>query len=107
VPNQRAVLRAATSDGGAARQTMCAQKVERPSGQPTAMKADHHPPKPVMTGDIHPDGRFGTVYKTKHAIKADAWSPCLAEDKGKAADWTFPWVCGNCTEPKYRSHANC
>jgi len=28
------------------------------------------------------------------------------EDKGKIADWTFPWVCGNCTEPKYKTLVN-
>ena len=22
------------------------------------------------------------------------------------ADWTYPWVCGNCTEPKYKMMSN-
>lgn len=30
----------------------------------------------------------------------------LAEDTGKVADWTFPWVCGNCTEPRYKASEN-
>ena len=42
------------------------------------------------------------VWQTKETIKADAWSPYLPEDKGKIADWTYPWVCGNCTEAKYK-----
>lgn len=106
VPNQRAVLLAETSDSEAVRQPMCEQKVERPSGEPVAMTADDRLLRSMMTGDSHPAGRFGRVYKTKHTIKADAWSPYLAEDKGKVADWTFPWVCGNCTEPKYKAYAN-
>jgi hypothetical protein len=32
--------------------------------------------------------------KTESGIKADGWSPYLAEDKGKVADWTFPWFAG-------------
>ena len=44
--------------------------------------------------------------KARKLIKADAGSPYLAEDKGKSADWTFPWVCGNCTEPKYKAYEN-
>jgi urea transport system substrate-binding protein len=107
VPNQPALLQAETTDVEAMRQPMCGQKVERWRSRPVPINADHHPSKPVMTGDILPNRRSGTAYKTKHTIKADAWSPCLAEDKGKVADWTFPWVCGNCTEPKYKSYANC
>jgi hypothetical protein len=32
---------------------------------------------------------------------AEAWSPHIAENKGKVANWTYPWVCGNCTSPKF------
>jgi urea transport system substrate-binding protein len=56
-----------------------------------------------MIGEIQANGQFDIVWQTKEAIKADAWSPYLPEDKGKIADWTYPWVCGNCTAPKYRT----
>ena len=36
------------------------------------------------------------------ADPAQAWSPFIPDDKRKkVADWTYPWVCGNCTAPKF------
>lgn len=40
---------------------------------------------------------------------AGAMAPAHAQDTvkvGVLADWTFPWVCGNCTEPKFKNLAN-
>jgi len=102
----QAVLQAGTTDVDAVRQAMYGQKVQAPSGFVAVMNTNHHLSKPVMIGEIQPNGQFEIVWQTKNAIKADAWSPFLPEDKGKIADWTFPWVCGNCTEPKYKSLTN-
>ncbi|HUN47929.1 MAG TPA: urea ABC transporter substrate-binding protein [Stellaceae bacterium] len=99
----QAVSQAGTTDVDAVRQAMYGQKVKAPSGFTAIMNTNHHLSKPVMIGEIRADGQFDVVWKTKNAIKADAWSPYLAEDKGKVADWTFPWVCGNCTAPKFKS----
>jgi urea transport system substrate-binding protein len=97
----QAVEQAGTTDVDAVRQAMYGQKVKAPSGFVEVMNTNHHLSKPVMIGEIQANGQFDIVWQTKDAIKADAWSPYLAEDKGKIADWTFPWVCGNCTSPKY------
>jgi urea transport system substrate-binding protein len=97
----QAVEQAGTTDVNAVRQAMYGQKVQAPSGPVEVMNTNHHLSKPVMIGEIRPDGQFDVVWQTKDTIKADAWSPYLAEDKGKVADWTYPWVCGNCTTPKY------
>src|SRR5580700_4478264 len=97
----QAVRQAGTTDVDAVRQAMYGQKVQAPSGFTAIMNTNHHLSKPVMIGEIRPDGQFDVVWQTKEAIKADAWSPYLPEDKGKIADWTYPWVCGNCTAPKY------
>jgi urea transport system substrate-binding protein len=97
-----AVEQAGTTDVDAVRQAMYGQKVKAPSGFTAIMNTNHHLSKPVMIGEIRPDGQFDVVWQTKEAIKADAWSPFLAEDKGKVADWTYPWACGNCTAPKYK-----
>ena len=102
----QAVEQAGTTDVNAVRQAMYGQKVKTPSGFTAVMNTNHHLSKPVMIGEIQPNGQFEVVWQTKHVIKADAWSPYLPEDKGKVADWTFPWVCGNCTEPKYKSLVN-
>jgi urea transport system substrate-binding protein len=98
----QAVAQAGTTDVNAVRQAMYGQTVKAPGGLVSVMNTNHHLSKPVMIGEIQPNGQFDVVWQTKTAIKADAWSPFLPEDKGKVADWTFPWVCGNCTEPKYK-----
>jgi urea transport system substrate-binding protein len=98
---KQAVEQAGTTDVDAVRQAMYGQKVKAPSGFVEVMNTNHHLSKPVMIGEIQANGQFDVVWQTKDAIKADAWSPYLAEDKGKVADWTYPWVCGNCTAPRY------
>ena len=100
----QAVLQAGTTDVNAVRQAMYGQKVMTPSGFEEVMNTNHHLSKPVMIGEIKADGQFDIVNATKSVIKADAWSPFLPEDKGKVADWTFPYVCGNCTAPKYAGY---
>jgi urea transport system substrate-binding protein len=98
----QAVRQAGTTDVDAVRQAMYGQKVQAPSGSVEVMNTNHHLSKPVMIGEIQANGQFDIVWQTKDAIKADAWSPYLPEDKGKVADWTYRWVCGNCTSPKYK-----
>jgi urea transport system substrate-binding protein len=100
----QAVQQAGTTDVDAVRQAMYGQKVKAPGGFTSVMNPNHHLSKPVMIGEIRPDGQFDVVWQTKEPIKADAWSPHLPEDKGKIADWTYPWVCGNCTAPKYAAN---
>jgi urea transport system substrate-binding protein len=97
----QAVRQAGTTDVDAVRQAMYGQRVKAPSGFVAVMNTNHHLSKPVMIGEIRPDGQFDVVWQTREAIRADAWSPYLPEDKGKIADWTYPWVCGNCTAPKF------
>jgi urea transport system substrate-binding protein len=102
----QAVMQSGTTEINAVRQAMYGQTVKAPSGFVAVMNTNHHLSKPVMIGEIQPNGQFEIVWQTKNAIKADAWSPYLPEDKGKVADWSFPWLCGNCTEPKYKILAN-
>jgi urea transport system substrate-binding protein len=101
----QAVRQAGTADVDAVRQAMYGQKVKAPSGFTAVMNSNHHLSKPVMIGEIQANGQFDIVWQTKGPIKADAWSPFLPEDKGKIADWTYPWVCGNCTAPKFKETA--
>jgi urea transport system substrate-binding protein len=97
----QAVEQAGTTDVNAVRQALYGQKVKAPSGFEAVMNTNHHLSKPVMIGEIQANGQFDIVWQTKTPIKAEAWSSYLAEDKGKVADWTYPWVCGNCTAPKF------
>jgi urea transport system substrate-binding protein len=102
----QAVAQAGTTNVDAVRQAMYGQKVKAPSGFTAIMNTNHHLSKPVYIGEIQPDGQFQIVWQTKSAIKADAWSKYIPESAKLTADWTFPWVCGNCTEPKFKSLEN-
>jgi urea transport system substrate-binding protein len=97
----QAVEQAGTTNVDAVRQAMYGQKVKAPSGYESVMNTNHHLSKPVMIGEVQGNGQFQIVWQTKGPIKADAWSPFIAENKGKVADWTYPWVCESCTTPTY------
>ena len=98
----QAVEQAGTTDVNAVRQAMYGQKVKAPSGYEVVMNTNHHLSKPVMIGEIQPDGQFQIVWQTTGPIKADAWSKFMPVSAKLTAVWTYPWVCGNCTEPKYK-----
>jgi urea transport system substrate-binding protein len=99
----QAVQQAGTTDVDAVRQAMYGQKVKAPSGFVSVMNTNHHLSKPVYIGEIRPDGQFNVVWKTKGPVKADAWSKYIPESAKLTADWTYPWVCGNCEKPKFAS----
>ncbi|MBI3246602.1 MAG: urea ABC transporter substrate-binding protein [Deltaproteobacteria bacterium] len=100
----RAAAQAGTTDINAVRQAIGYQKVQAPSGFEIQMDAEnHHLHKPVFIGEVRDDGQFEVVWKTTGPIKAQAWSPFIPDSAKKVANWTFPWVCGNCTEPKFKN----
>ncbi|MBF0496658.1 MAG: urea ABC transporter substrate-binding protein [Deltaproteobacteria bacterium] len=99
----QSVIQAGTTDVNAVRQAMGYQKVKAPCGFDISMDAkNHHLHKPVFIGEIRADGQFDIVWKTPGPIRAEAWSPYIPDSAKKVADWTYPWVCGNCTAPKYK-----
>lgn len=98
----QAVLEAGSSDPDAVRQAVPGQCVDAPSGYEICMdEENHHLHKPVLIGEIQPDGQFATVWETDGPVRAEPWSDHLEDSKDKKADWTYPWVCGDCKEPKY------
>ena len=100
----QAVDQAGTTDISAVRQAIGYQKVKAPSGFEIQMDAEnHHLHKPVLIGEVQENGQFQVVWKTPGPIKAQAWSPFIPDSAKKVANWTYPWVCGNCTEPKYKN----
>lgn len=98
----QAVEQAGTTDVDAVRQAIGNQTFKSPSGFEITMDAkNHHLHKPVVIGEITEDGQFDIVWKTDGPIRAQAWSPYIPESAEKVADWTYPWVCGNCTKAKF------
>ena len=85
---------------------MYGQKVRSPSGFDVVMNTNHHLSKPVLIGEIQDDGQFEIVSATETAIVGDAWTDFLPESAKLTADWTYPWVCGNCEKPKHGAVTN-
>jgi urea transport system substrate-binding protein len=96
----QAVEQAGTTDVDAVRQAMIGRKVKSPSGYEVEMLSNHHMAKPVMIGEVQANGQFSVVYQSK-PLPPKAWSPYVEANKGKVADWSWPWVCGGCTAPRY------
>ena len=100
----QAAEQAGTTDVNAVRQAVANQMVKAPSGFDIVMDAkNHHLHKPVYIGEVQADGQFKVVWKTDGPIRAMPWSPFVPDSKAKVADWTYPFVCGNCTEPKFKT----
>jgi urea transport system substrate-binding protein len=99
---KQAATQAGTFDVAAVRQAVAGQLFKAPTGFEIKMdERNHHLHKPVFIGEIQQDGQFKVVWKTDGPVRAAPWSPFVPDSKNKIADWTYPWVCGNCTEPKY------
>ncbi len=98
-----AVEQAGTTEVNAVRQAVGYQVMRSPSGFDIALDGkNHHLHKPVYIGEIKADGQFQVVWKTEGPIRAQPWSPYVPDSSKKVADWSYPWVCGNCTEPKFK-----
>ena len=98
----QAAEQAGTTNVDAVRQAVGGQTVQSPSGYTITMDAaNHHLHKPVVIGEITENGQFDVVWKTDGPIRAQAWSPHIPDSKEKVADWTYPWVCGNCKKSKF------
>jgi len=97
----QAVQQAGSTDVNAVRQAMYGQKVKNLTGGVATMNVNHHLSKPVLIGEIQEDGQFDTVWQTDGLVVGDAWSDFIPESAKLTADWTYPWVCGNCEKPKF------
>jgi urea transport system substrate-binding protein len=99
----QAVQQAGTTEVNAVRQAVAGQTVKAPTGMTITMDMkNHHLHKPVFIAEVKADGQFNVVWKTDGPIRAMPWSPFVPDSKAKVADWEYPWVCGNCTEPKFK-----
>jgi urea transport system substrate-binding protein len=103
----QAVRQAGTTDIDAVRQAVGGQVVQGPSGYPIKMdEKNHHLQKPVLIGEIRKDGQFDIVWKSDGPVRAEPWSKYVPESSKKVADWTYPWVCGNCEKPTFATAAS-
>ena len=98
----QAVAQAGTTDVDAVRQAMYGQRIKAPSGFEVVMNTNHHLSKPVMIGRVNSSGTFDVIWQSINPVRADAWSKYIPDSAKRTADWTFPWVCGGCTEPTFK-----
>lgn len=102
----QAVMQAGTTNVDAVRQAMANQAVQAPSGFVEHMDAkNHHLHKPVYIGEIQASGQFQVVWKSNGPVRAEPWSKYVPESSKRVADWTYPWSCGNCVQPKFAMKA--
>nr|WP_228720849.1 urea ABC transporter substrate-binding protein [Nitrogeniibacter mangrovi] len=81
---KQAVEKAGTTDVDAVIKAMGGQSFKAPSGFTLTMdKTNHHLHKPVLIGEIRPDGQFSVVWKTKEPIRAQPWSPYIEGNESK------------------------
>ncbi len=97
----QAVKQAGTTNVDAVRQAMYGQEVRSLSGYDVVMNTNHHLSKPIVIGEIQDDGQFEIVWQSDGAVVGDAWSDFIPESARLVADWTYPWVCGNCEAPRF------
>ncbi|MEX8497656.1 urea ABC transporter substrate-binding protein [Leptothrix ochracea] len=80
----QAVTKAKSTDTDKVIAAMAGQTFKAPGGFTSTMDAkNHHLHKPVFIGEVKADGQFSVVWKTPGPIKAQPWSPYIAENKGK------------------------
>lgn len=99
----QAVTQAGTTNIDAVRQAAGGQVIRSPSGFDITLDGkNHHLHKPVYIGEIKGDGQFNIVWKTSGPVRAEPWSKYVPDSKNKVADWSFPWLSGNGTEPQHK-----
>jgi urea transport system substrate-binding protein len=81
---KQAVEKAKSTDTDKVIAAMAGQTFTAPSGITSKMdEKNHHLHKSVFIGEVKGDGQFNVVWKTPGPVKAQPWSPFIAENKGK------------------------
>jgi urea transport system substrate-binding protein len=80
---KQAVEKAGTTDVDKVIAAAYGQKFNAPCGFELEMDPNHHLHKPVMIGEIRPDGQFSVVWKTKGTVRAQPWSPFIPGNENK------------------------
>lgn len=74
----QAVEKAKSTDVDKVREALAGQTFAAPSGYTLTMDpSNHHLHKPVMIGEIQPDGQFNVVWQTAGPVRAQPWSPYI------------------------------
>jgi urea transport system substrate-binding protein len=90
----KGVKKASTIDAGPVIDALVGVTVPNLSGDYAALMPNHHITKPVLIGEIEPNGQFNIVSRTPGLVVAQEWSPYIAATKDLIGDWRAPMSCG-------------
>src|SRR6202167_160208 len=90
----KAVTKIGTADPDKVIEALPGTKQANLTGGVSELLPNHHITKPVLIGEIRPDGQFDVVLKTKDLVPGAAWSPYIATSKDLVGDWV-KMKCGN------------
>lgn len=90
----KAVEKAGTTNVDKVIATLPGLEVPNLTGGMAEVLPDHMITKPVLIGEIRPNGQFDVVSKTPAEVPGAAWSAYLAADKNVTADWVHD-KCGH------------
>jgi urea transport system substrate-binding protein len=90
----KAVEKARTTNVNKVIATLPGLKVPNLTGGEAQVLPNHMITKPVLIGEIRPNGQFDTVWKTQSEVPGAAWSEYLPADKNIVADWVH-YKCGH------------
>jgi len=80
----QAVAKAKTTDPTKVAAAMAGQTFKAPSGFTLKMdEKNHHLHKPVMIGEVQPNGQFSVVWQTKAPVRAQPWSQYIPGNEKK------------------------
>ncbi|HUN39201.1 MAG TPA: urea ABC transporter substrate-binding protein [Acetobacteraceae bacterium] len=90
----KAVKKAQAIDANSVIDAMIGVTAPNLSGDYAALMPNHHLTKPVLIGEIEPNGQFNIVSRTPGLIVAQEWSPYIEATKDLIGDWRPPMSCG-------------
>src|ERR1700760_1450794 len=90
----KGVEKAGTTASDAVIDALIGVAVPNLSGGFSALMPNHHITKPVLIGEIQPDGQFNIVSETPGLVVAQEWSPYVEDTKDLIGDWRAPLRCG-------------
>ena len=90
----KGVKKAGTIDATPVIDALIGVAVPNLSGDYAALMPNHHVTKPVLIGEIEPNGQFNIVSRTPGLVVAQEWSPYITATKDLIGDWRPPMSCG-------------
>jgi len=57
----------------------------------------------VFVGRLEGNGQFSIIWQRSGAIEPAPFSRYVPESRSRVADWTYPYLCSGCSQPRFQS----